>query len=157
MKLSSISLIAAALATAAVCAIAVPRPCALEQINSFQSDPVVHRREAEVFALERNVEPVDNLVTRGGVSNADAARIVRWSASLHRQAAIMAGEAGKKAEKAAMGEGTSSTYGRHQSVIQIVLPIESNTRDIRSKTYGTSSGEHCEEKLSSTGDSDPRP
>ena len=98
MKLSSISLIAAALAATAGCAIAVPRPCALEQINSFQSDPVVHRHEPEVFALERNIEPVDNLVTRGGVSNAEAADIVRSSASLHRQAAIMADAASEKAK-----------------------------------------------------------
>jgi len=99
MKLSPISLIAAALAATAGCAIAIPRPLhayALEQVNSFQRDLDVHRRESAVVALERNVaKPVDNLVTRG-VSYADAAQIARASTSVFRQAAAMAHEASEK-------------------------------------------------------------
>jgi len=105
MKLSSISLIAVALrvATTAGSAIAVPLPLytrALERVNSFQRDLDVHRRESGVVVLpERDVdgEPVDNLVTRTrGVTNAEAARYIWGSASVLRQAAVLAHKASKK-------------------------------------------------------------
>ena len=84
MKLSSISLIAAALAATAGSAIAVPRPLsahALEQANLFQRDPDVHhRRKSGTVLLER----------RGPPSNAQAFNFIRGSASVHRQAATTA-------------------------------------------------------------------
>ena len=86
MKLSSISLIAAALAATAGSATPIshhPSAHASRQVNSFQSD--LDPRESAVVGLERR-----------GISNPQASHSIRGSASVNRQSAAMAREAGEK-------------------------------------------------------------
>ena len=114
MRLSSVTLIAAALSSIADSVIAAPRPFharALEDVNSFSERDVqvdVHSRKSGLALLEREVDDEfgDDLFIRTTHSEAAAARASASTASKEastkaRLAADKAEEAAKKAKEAA--------------------------------------------------------
>jgi len=105
MKLSSVSLIATALAAITASAIAAPgslRARALENVNSFSERDGVYSRESGLALLEREVdgEFVDDLFMRSIAGSHQAAVARGWAAATCEWAALAGKEATKKADEA---------------------------------------------------------